>query len=231
MAELEILGISGSLRADSLNSALIRALQVLAPPSMKITLLTLEDIPPYCEDTDIDPAPAAVQKFRDAVSAADGLVICSPEYSRGISGVLKNALDWACRPVYINCIFGKVTLPMVATESSYHGLNALTQLTAILDHFGNYVIESDYVLHRAHERLGIDPEGRVRLTDSWQADAIRHHLSTLEEAILSDRGTAAAAAPLKFAHEMIFPRRDATGYPLTLRQISYDEIEMARDAW
>ncbi len=90
-----ILAISGSLRRQSSNTTALQAAIRLAPPTMRIELYAaLRELPFFNPDLDNEDAPPAVQAFRQRIGAADGLLICSPEYARGIAGVLKNALDW-----------------------------------------------------------------------------------------------------------------------------------------
>ncbi len=94
---LEILGISGSLRARSSNTEVLRAVALLAPASVRVTLEAGLDLLPYF-NPDLDQEgmilPPAVQAFRSRVDNADAILICSPEYAHGVPGVLKNALDW-----------------------------------------------------------------------------------------------------------------------------------------
>jgi len=94
---IRILGISGSLRARSSNTELLRAASLLAPPSVGIALLsTLAALPYFNPDLDAEGAipPPRVEEFRERILRADALLICSPEYAHGVPGVLKNALDW-----------------------------------------------------------------------------------------------------------------------------------------
>jgi NAD(P)H-dependent FMN reductase len=92
---LVILGISGSLRKTSSNTALLRALAATLPADARFELFDgLQTLPHFNPDDDIDPAPAAVARWRASIAQADGLVISSPEYAHGVPGVLKNALDW-----------------------------------------------------------------------------------------------------------------------------------------
>lgn len=94
-----ILGISGSLRAGSYNSALLRAAFAVAPPGVEFETATLHGIPLYDGDLETrDGIPAAVLALKDRVVAADGVLLVSPEYNNGIPGVFKNAVDWLSRP-------------------------------------------------------------------------------------------------------------------------------------
>lgn len=92
---MRILAISGSLRARSSDTAVLIAAARLAPPGVEIVLLEgLGDLPHFNADLDTDCPPPPVRAFRQQVGACQGLLLCSPEYARGVSGVMKNALDW-----------------------------------------------------------------------------------------------------------------------------------------
>ena len=92
---MKILAISGSLRAVSSNTAVLRAAARLAPDGVEIVLFDgLGSLPFFNPDLDGDTVPDAVEAFRGLVGEADGLLISSPEYARGVAGVLKNGLDW-----------------------------------------------------------------------------------------------------------------------------------------
>ena len=94
---MNILGISGSLRAGSFNTALLRTAQASAPEDMTIDIATLEQIPLYNGDNDGLEKPQPVQDLSDAIRRADGVLIATPEYNFSMSGVLKNAIDWVSR--------------------------------------------------------------------------------------------------------------------------------------
>lgn len=90
-----ILAISGSLRARSVNTAVLHATRALAPAGMSVEIFPgLGMVPPFNPDLDIDPVPAPVAAWRSAVGAANALLFCTPEYAHGVPGTLKNALDW-----------------------------------------------------------------------------------------------------------------------------------------
>ena len=92
---MKILAISGSLRAKSSNSEVLRFAAHSAPPGIDISICDLLDrLPHFNPDLDTDPGPAAVMTFRAQLNSAAGVVICSPEYAHGVPGTLKNALDW-----------------------------------------------------------------------------------------------------------------------------------------
>ena len=95
---MHILGISGSLRKNSLNTAALRACQVLLPPGVSMEITDLIDVPIYNDDVREHGLPVSVKLLREKIAAADALVIASPEYNYSMSGVLKNAIDWVSRP-------------------------------------------------------------------------------------------------------------------------------------
>jgi chromate reductase len=97
-AVVKTLGISGSLRKGSYNTALLRAATELLPEGMTLEIADIAQFPLYNEDVRQAGFPAPVQKLRDQIVAADALLLVTPEYNYSVSGVLKNAIDWASRP-------------------------------------------------------------------------------------------------------------------------------------
>ena len=95
---LNFLGISGSLRKQSYNTATLRAAQQLLPPGVTLETCDLADIPLYNDDVREKGYPASVEQFRARIAAADAVLIVTPEYNYSVPGVLKNAIDWASRP-------------------------------------------------------------------------------------------------------------------------------------
>jgi NAD(P)H-dependent FMN reductase len=92
---MKVLGISGSLRATSSNTALLRAAARVAPEGTEVLIWDgLGQLPHFSPDLDVDPLPAPVRDLRARIAAADALMISSPEYAHGMPGCLKNALDW-----------------------------------------------------------------------------------------------------------------------------------------
>jgi len=103
---IQILGIVGSLRKNSLNRALMDAAVELAPPEAKIEVASLDGIPLFNQDLENDP-PQAVTWLKAKVRKADAILFATPEYNYSIPGVLKNAIDWASRPYQDNAWNGK----------------------------------------------------------------------------------------------------------------------------
>jgi chromate reductase len=95
---MKILGISGSLRKGSYNTAALRAASEVAPEGVTIEIADISEIPLYNDDVRVQGYPAAVERFRGQIRAADALLFATAEYNYSISGVLKNAIDWASRP-------------------------------------------------------------------------------------------------------------------------------------
>ena len=96
---MRVLGISGSLRRESHNSALLRAAAERLPAGAELVPYErLGEIPPYDEDVEMSGVPDAVRDLREAIRDADAVLIATPEYNHSIPGQLKNALDWASRP-------------------------------------------------------------------------------------------------------------------------------------
>ena len=94
---LKVLGICGSLRKASLNMAALRACRELLPEAMALEIADIGELPMYNQDVFDQGLPAPVKRFRDQVSAADGLLMASPEYNFSIPSPLKNAIDWGSR--------------------------------------------------------------------------------------------------------------------------------------
>jgi chromate reductase len=95
---INVLGFAGSLRQASYNKAALRAAVELAPAGMVIETFDLAPIQPYNEDVKEQGFPPPEQELRERIRAADALLIVTPEYTRGVPGVLKNAIDWVSRP-------------------------------------------------------------------------------------------------------------------------------------
>lgn len=129
MSDLKILGLSGSLRAGSFNTALLRAAASHAPPGVSLTVHDLRDVPLY--DADL-PEPTGVARLKAAIAAADAVLLASPEYNHSVSGVLKNALDWASRPAYRSVFAGTPTAVISATTGFVGGARGQQHAKLIL---------------------------------------------------------------------------------------------------
>src|ERR1700733_13382741 len=125
---MNILAISGSRRATSLNTAVLQAASRLAPAGVKIEMFEgIGNLPFFNSDLDGDRLPREVAEFRAVIGAADGLLISSPEYARGVAGVMKNALDW---------LVGSLEFPdkpVALINTSPRASHALASLTLTLE--------------------------------------------------------------------------------------------------
>jgi chromate reductase len=167
---LRILGVSGSLRANSFNRALLHAAIELAPQDMMIEeYVGIGDLPLYNPDIDTDGGPPHAAAWRAAVRAADGLLLATPEYNYGPTGALKNAIDWASRPPSDSSLRAK-PIAMIGAATGMSG-TARAQL-ALRQSFvftQSYVLPGPEVLMRdAAARFDAD----LRLTDATTRDFI-----------------------------------------------------------
>lgn len=112
---LQVVGIAGSLRARSYNRGLLLAAQEVAPEDMQITIMDLAPIPFYNADVEAQGDPSPVVRLKSAVQQADALLVAAAEYNYGMSGVLKNTIDWLSRPPDRSVLRGKPAAIMGAS--------------------------------------------------------------------------------------------------------------------
>jgi chromate reductase, NAD(P)H dehydrogenase (quinone) len=156
---MHVLAISGSLRRDSHNTALLRAAKGLAPSGVEVELWNgLREIPPFCEDDEHAP-PAAVEDLRRRIANADAVLISTPEYNATVPGQLKNALDWASRPFETNVFRGKPVAVMSASIGAYGAIWAQADVRKALGFMGARVLEGDVALSHADRQF--DSDGRL----------------------------------------------------------------------
>jgi chromate reductase len=171
VADLKILGISGSLRKGSLNTAALRACGEMLPAGMSMTIARIDDIPLFNQDVFDAGLPESVKRFRAEVAAADGLLIASPEYNFSLSAALKNAIDWASRPP--NQVFqDKPIAVFSASQGPLGGARVQYDLRRILGQLWGHVLPRPEVF------IGVAPskfDAQGKLTD----EATRKFLSDL----------------------------------------------------
>lgn len=158
-SSLNVLGISGSLRKGSFNTAILRTAIELAPAGMKITPHEIREIPHYDEDVRSKGLPDVVQRFREAIAAADGVLIVTPEYNYSIPGVLKNAIDWASRPPQ-QPFAGKPLAIMGASGGMGGTMRAQYHLRQVAVFLDMHVLNKPEVFVRNAGSL-IDAEGKL----------------------------------------------------------------------
>ncbi len=133
---MTILGIVGSLRAQSYNRQLLEAFKKRAPEGVALDIAGLEGIPLYNQDDEAGRYPAAAQALKDRIRAADGVLIAAPEYLRSVPGVLKNAIDWTTRPHGASPWAEKPVGVMGATRGPWGTVAGQTALKGILLYLG-----------------------------------------------------------------------------------------------
>jgi chromate reductase len=168
---MRVLGISGSLRADSYNTALLRAASELAPDGVELELYDgLEHLPPYSEEHDTDAPPVEVARLREAIASADAVLFATPEYNGSMPGQLKQALDWGSRPYRQSALWGKPAAVVGASVTDYGAVWAQDHLRKGLGIAGARVIDTELPVGRAPERFDddgvlVDLELRDRLSE------------------------------------------------------------------
>jgi chromate reductase, NAD(P)H dehydrogenase (quinone) len=174
---MKVLAISGSLRAESYNTALARAARDLAPEGVEVELYDgLDALPPYDADMDGEDSPAAVLGLRERIAEADALLFVTPEYNGSIPGVLKNAIDWASRPPHGGAaIWSKTAAIAGATTGQYGAIWAQQDLRRVLGIAGARVIEGEVPVARAQDVF--DESGR--LVDPRVGERLHSHLANL----------------------------------------------------
>jgi chromate reductase len=155
---MRILGISGSLRAESLNTQLLHIAAEELPAGVELDRFdALGEIPPYDEDVE-GFMPESVGRLRDAIVAADAVLFASPEYNGSIPGQLKNALDWASRQAVGSPLRGKPVAVMGASPGQFGGTWAQGELRKVLGIMGARVVPTELAVGKAHERIGGDAD-------------------------------------------------------------------------
>jgi chromate reductase, NAD(P)H dehydrogenase (quinone) len=155
---MRILAISGSLRRGSHNTSLLRAAEELLPPTDELVFWDgLREVPPYDQDDDHEPAPPAVAALREAVAAADAVLIATPEFNSSIPGALKNALDWASRPIATNAFRNKPVAVIGSSAGMFGAVWAQAELRKVLAAMGARVAEVEVAVGHAADKF--DEEG------------------------------------------------------------------------
>ena len=161
---MKVLGISGSLRAGSHNTRLLRAAAELLPPGAELVEFgALREIPAFDEDAEHSP-PSAVLALKEAIAEADAVLIATPEYNHSIPGALKNALDWVSRPIADNPIRGKPALVIGASTGMFGAVWAQAETRKVLGALGARVLDEELPVAKAPDGLD-DHELLARLAD------------------------------------------------------------------
>ena len=167
---MRVLGISGSLREGSHNTALLRAAGEVAPEGVAVELYDgLESLPHYNQDRDTEVPPAEVTELRRLIERADAVLIATPEYNGSIPGALKNALDWASRPRGNAALLNKPVAVIGASISDYGAMWAQDHLRRALGIAGARVLDVELPVGRVTERL----DERGELVDAETRDSLQ----------------------------------------------------------
>ena len=177
MKKVHILGISGSLRKASYNTGLLHAAVELAPSNCQIEIFSLKDIPLFNQDLEKNP-PEAVIQFKAKIRAADAILIADPEYNYSMSGVLKNAIDWASRPYGDNAWDGKRVAMMGATIGTLGTARAQYHLRQVFVTLNMYPLNKPEVMIPAAQDK-FDANGK--LTDA----SVRKRVADLLTALIA----------------------------------------------
>ena len=184
-----ILGISGSLRKRSYNRALLQAARELAPEGVEVEEFDLAAIPLFDPDVEATGDPPPVAALRDAVRNADALLFATPEYNRGTSGVLKNAIDWLSRPAMASVLRWKPVAVMGASTGRGGTRRAQQQVRDALLFPGAIVLdEPEVAVPLAWEHFEEDG----RLVNEKVRDSIRALLEGLAAAPRAQHAAEAA---------------------------------------
>ena len=160
---MRVLAISGSLRSGSNSTALLRALREEAPEGVEVVLWDgLKAIPPYDEDDDGVDAPAVVSALRKLVRDADAVFIATPEYNSSLPGALKNALDWASRPLSTNAFRNKPVAVISSSAGAFGGVWAAAELRKVLGAMGARVTDVELAVGHASAVVGNDTRESLR---------------------------------------------------------------------
>jgi chromate reductase len=174
---MSVLGISGSLRRDSHNTALLQAAgEVAKELGAEFEVFDgLKAIPPYDEDDDVGQGPDAVARLREAIADADAILFATPEYNSSVPGALKNAVDWASRPRASTPLQNKPVAVIGASTGMFGAVWAQAELRKVLGAAGARVSEVELAVGHAHEHL--DSDGYP--TDPAQQEALRETVGIL----------------------------------------------------
>ncbi len=171
---MKLVAISGSLRQNSWNTALLRNAIELMPTGSSLEILSIADIPLFNEDVEAQGALDVVESLKSSIAAADALVIATPEYNGGIPGVAKNAIDWISRPMsdQPRVLRAKPVALLGATPSGLGTAYAQTAWMAVFRalRMPLWAGEGQYMVSRAFEHF--DSEGQLvsdELRDGLQA--------------------------------------------------------------
>ncbi|MEK7554858.1 MAG: NADPH-dependent FMN reductase [Patescibacteria group bacterium] len=182
--KLNILGIAGSIRKGSYNRALIKNLQAIVPADVNLIPVRIDNLPLFNQDQETD-FPKEATDLKSMIRSADGIIIATPEYNRGIPGVLKNAIDWSSRPHGDNPWDGKVVMVIGATPGSIGTAIGQSHLKQSLLYLNAQVIgQPEFYLSGASEKF--NSEGI--LIDDKTKEFLKKALDAFVQKVIEKRG-------------------------------------------
>lgn len=156
---MNILTISGSLKASSFNTGLLRSFAHIAPEGIVVSEASIADIPLFNEDLEVAGLPPAVATLKQQIADADGVIISTPEYNFSYSGVLKNAIDWASRGP-VRPFAEKPVATLSVSPGNFGGIRAQTDLRRLMHSIGAHVLpKPEIAIPQA--KLKFDDERRL----------------------------------------------------------------------
>ncbi|MES1248590.1 MAG: NAD(P)H-dependent oxidoreductase [Actinomycetota bacterium] len=167
---MRVLGVSGSLRADSYNTSLLAEASAAAPAGVEVELVDpalIAELPIYDQDLDLTgDVPASVHRLREVWAGADAILFATPEYNGSVPGGLKNAVDWASRPRGEAALLNRTVAVVGASAGQFGAIWAQNDLRRILGIAGARVVGEGLPVARAHE--GFTDETRTALREVLQ---------------------------------------------------------------
>ncbi len=167
---MQVLGLCGSFRKDSLNHKLLECVgDLVRAQGYDFAIYDYSNIPLYNQDMDVETKPQPVADLIKAIESADGLLIATPEYNYSVPGVLKNALDWASRPAYKSCLAHHKVAILTASMSGVGGARAQVHLRDVFSGTLTQVYRvPDFLLGSAHQAFNeqgqlLDEDTQTRL--------------------------------------------------------------------
>lgn len=156
---MKLLGISGSLRKNSFNTQLLKSAAQFLPEGCDFEILPIGGLPHYNEDLDTENKPPEVATFLKSIESASVLLFASPEYNHSMSGVLKNAIDWASRPAFQSPLLNKPCGILTASMSPVGGARAQADLKNVLSSTLSKIFPAnEYLLPAAQEKFNTEGE-------------------------------------------------------------------------
>lgn len=178
-SKLNILGISGSLKSSSSNTAVLKAIEKLFNTEIELTIFKgLDEFPHFTPDNEA--GNEAVKRFKQAIAKANGVIICSPEYAFGVPGSLKNALDWTVHSGDLNT---KPTLAITCSPLYDGGKRCMTALLPTLAALGTIITEPEGLcIGDIYKKLNSDFVFTDTPTLNQVIDAIGNLIKTIHQA-------------------------------------------------